>query len=99
MDTAHLFLPEGTLIVFAAIVGNAIFLIWYASSAFSRLKEHDKRLDKLEARSDDVDQKLERLVLDVEKRLGKIENSLDTLSTIKTSLEVLLATVRGVKTP
>jgi peptidoglycan hydrolase CwlO-like protein len=94
MDT-HL-LPEGTIVVFAAIVGNAILLIWHASSAISRLREHDKRLDKLETHSNDVDQKLERLVLDVEKRLGKIESSLESLSTnIKNSLDVLAAAVRN----
>lgn len=73
-------LPDGVLSLVAAVIGNAILLVWYASAAASRLREHNGRLDRLEERVEDHADKLEKLMNQLEGRLGRIEATLDILA-------------------
>ncbi len=72
--------PDGYIGVIVGALVNMAMLIWHASSAWGRLRGHDTRIDKLEARTDTHNEKLDKVILDVSNRLGRIETKLELLT-------------------
>ncbi len=73
-------LPAVAYGILAAIIGQAILLIWHASSAWSRLRSHGDRLDKLESKVEDHGEKIAKLMLEVSNRLERIETKLSAIT-------------------
>ena len=69
-------LPEGWLAIVTATITNLGLLVWHASNALFRLRDHEKRLDKLETKVADHSDKLDQLISELRERLARIEGLL-----------------------
>jgi len=64
----------------ATLIAQAALGIWALSAAWSRLRSHDARIDKLEERSEEHGKTLRDLILDVSVKLEHLQTSLSSLA-------------------